>query len=286
MYDINGNPIGPLAPASTPAIDHYNQISQNMVHAIVAVEDRGFWSESGISVRGLLRAALADLTGGKTQGASTIPEEFIKNVRQEEGDRTVAEKVVEAGMAFQLSHHWKHVQILTAYLNSIYFGNGALGNRGSRPRVFRLGTRIRPGESSQRWQGRLRQRRPAAPQPSGVRERSDGARGGAAGGHGGQPKRLQPSWQLQASARRRRPVATWCSMTCTSSTTSPRRTTRSGRTRRCRPPTRSSSRSSSRRPLRTSRAGSNRRSCGRSNTRAFRPSRPSTRLTTAGSRSS
>ena len=48
-------------------------------------------------------------------------------MREEEGDRTVAEKLVEAGMAFQLSHHWTHAQILTAYLNSIYFGNGALG---------------------------------------------------------------------------------------------------------------------------------------------------------------
>jgi penicillin-binding protein 1A len=127
MYDVNGNPIGPLAPASTPAIDNWDQISQNMVHAIVAVEDRGFWGESGISVRGLIRAALADVTGGKIQGASTIPEEFIKNVREEEGDRTVAEKLVEAGMAFQLSHHWSHEKILTEYLNTIYFGNGALG---------------------------------------------------------------------------------------------------------------------------------------------------------------
>ncbi|HEX3801276.1 MAG TPA: transglycosylase domain-containing protein [Solirubrobacteraceae bacterium] len=127
MYDANGTPIGPLAPASTPAIDNWGQISQNMVHAIVSVEDHGFWSESGISVRGLIRAGLADATGGKIQGASTIPEEFIKNVRQEEGDRTVAEKLVEAGMAFQLSHHWSHTQILTEYLNTIYFGNGALG---------------------------------------------------------------------------------------------------------------------------------------------------------------
>ena len=127
MYDINGNPIGPLAPASTPAIDHWGQISPNMRNAIVSVEDRGFWGESGISVRGLFRAALADLTGGKTQGASTIPEEFIKNVRTEEGDRTVAEKLVEAGMAFQLSHHWRHKHILTEYLNTIYFGNGAIG---------------------------------------------------------------------------------------------------------------------------------------------------------------
>ncbi len=127
MYDSTGTPIGPLAPASTPAIDNWGQISQNMVHAIVAVEDHGFWGESGISVRGLIRAGLADATGGKIQGASTIPEEFIKNVRQEEGDRTVAEKLVEAGMAFQLSHHWTHRRILTEYLNTIYFGNGALG---------------------------------------------------------------------------------------------------------------------------------------------------------------
>ncbi len=127
MYDDKGQPIGALAPASTPAIDHWGQISPNMRNAIVAVEDRGFWQESGISVRGLVRAGLADLTGGQLQGASTIPEEFIKNVRQEEGDRTVGEKLVEAGMAFQLSHHWTHKKILTEYLNTIYFGNGALG---------------------------------------------------------------------------------------------------------------------------------------------------------------
>ncbi|MDE3131364.1 MAG: penicillin-binding protein, partial [Acidobacteriota bacterium] len=127
MYDVNGNPIGPLAPASTPAIDHWGQISSNMRNAVVSVEDRGFWGESGISVRGLVRAALADLTGGKVQGGSTIPEEFIKNVRQEESHRTIAEKLVEAGMAFQLSHHWTHKHILTEYLNTIYFGNGAIG---------------------------------------------------------------------------------------------------------------------------------------------------------------
>ncbi len=127
LYDVTGAPIGPLAPASTPAIDNWNQISQNMVHAIVAVEDRGFWGESGISVRGLLRAAIADVTGSAIQGGSTIPEEFIKNVRQEESHRTIAEKLVEAAMAFQLSQHWSHEKILTEYLNTIYFGNGAIG---------------------------------------------------------------------------------------------------------------------------------------------------------------
>ncbi len=127
MYDINGTPIGPLAPASHPALDNWYQISPYMRNAIISVEDRGFWQESGISVRGLLRAAVNDLTGGATQGGSTIPEEFIKNVRQEEAHRTIGEKVIEAAMAFQLSHHWTHAHILAEYLNTIYFGNGALG---------------------------------------------------------------------------------------------------------------------------------------------------------------
>ncbi len=127
MYSANGTPIGPLAPATSPSVDKWGDISRNMRNAIVAVEDKGFWGESGISVRGLLRAALSDATGGKFEGGSTIPEEFIKNVREEEDDRTVGEKVVEAAMAFQLTHRWSHAHILVEYLNTIYFGDGALG---------------------------------------------------------------------------------------------------------------------------------------------------------------
>jgi penicillin-binding protein 1A len=127
MYSADGTPLGPLAPATKPSVDKWVDISKNMRNAIVAVEDKGFWGESGISVRGLLRAAVSDVTGGKFEGGSTIPEEFIKNVRKEEDDRTVGEKVVEAGMAFQLTHRWTHRKILTEYLNTIYFGNGALG---------------------------------------------------------------------------------------------------------------------------------------------------------------
>jgi penicillin-binding protein 1A len=98
-----------------------------MINAIVSVEDKRFWSEPGIDIRGLIRAAVSDLSGGPHEGASTIPEEFIKNVREEEGHRTILEKLIEAGMAFQLSHRWTHTQIITQYLNTIYFGNGAIG---------------------------------------------------------------------------------------------------------------------------------------------------------------
>jgi penicillin-binding protein 1A len=127
LYDANGTPIGVLAPPDKSVSDSWGQISQHMAHAIVAVEDRRFWSDPGIDVKGLLRALESDVTGGQREGASTIPEEFVKNVLAEEGNRTIFEKLREADLAFQLVHKWKRWKILTDYLNTIYFGNGATG---------------------------------------------------------------------------------------------------------------------------------------------------------------
>jgi len=64
---------------------------------------------------------------GGVQGASTIEEQFIKNALQAQSHRTIFEKLREAALAYQLSHKWSKEKILTAYLNTIYFGNGAYG---------------------------------------------------------------------------------------------------------------------------------------------------------------
>ena len=61
------------------------------------------------------------------QGASTIEQQFIKNALQAQSHRTIFEKLREAALAYQLSHKWSKEKILTAYLNTIYFGNGAYG---------------------------------------------------------------------------------------------------------------------------------------------------------------
>ena len=129
LYDVHGTPIGVLAPPDQnhPVIDSWRQINQNMVHAIVSVEDRRFWTDPGIDIRGIARAFLSDFTGGPRQGASTIAEQFVKNALAEQGNRTIFEKLREAALAFQLTHKWKRMKILTEYLNSIYFGNGAFG---------------------------------------------------------------------------------------------------------------------------------------------------------------
>ena len=127
LYDDKGRPIGIFAAPDPEVIDTFNQIAKPMRQAIVAVEDKRFWSDPGIDIRSLARALVADVTGGATQGASTITEQFVKGALSEEDNRTVLEKLREAALAFQLTHRWTPQQILTEYLNSSYFGNGAYG---------------------------------------------------------------------------------------------------------------------------------------------------------------
>ncbi len=128
LYDDTGKLIGQLAPPTRPVvIDNFQEISSWMRKAVVAVEDKRFWSNPGVDLRGIARAALSDLTGGSRQGASTIAEQFVKNALAEQNDRTVLEKLREAALAFHLAHRWSKQKILREYLNSIYFGNGAYG---------------------------------------------------------------------------------------------------------------------------------------------------------------
>jgi penicillin-binding protein 1A len=127
LYDDHWRPIGILAPPNNVVIDQYNDISWYMTHAIVAVEDKRFWSDPGVDIRGIARAFVADVTGGATQGASTITEEFVKNALAEQNNRTIFEKLREAALAYHLTRKWSKEKILTEYLNSIYFGNGAYG---------------------------------------------------------------------------------------------------------------------------------------------------------------
>ncbi len=103
------------------------QIAPIMKQAIVAVEDKRFYEHNGVDVRGIGRALWQDVRNqGLVEGGSTITQQFVKNayVRNE---RTIARKVREAALAWQLEQRWSKQRILTAYLNTIYFGNGAYG---------------------------------------------------------------------------------------------------------------------------------------------------------------
>ena len=98
-----------------------------MKQAIVAVEDKRFFEHHGIDLHGILRALWADVTDKKVvQGGSTITQQFIKNAFTGQ-QRSFGRKLKEAALAWQLEQQWPKDRILTAYLNTIYFGNGAYG---------------------------------------------------------------------------------------------------------------------------------------------------------------
>ena len=127
LYDDRWRPIGIFAPPNHDVIDTKDEIAQSMKDAIVSVEDKRFWTDPGIDIRGIARAFVADITGGARQGASTIAQQFVKTALAEQNNRTVLEKLREAALAYHLTREWTKEKILTEYLNSIYFGNGAYG---------------------------------------------------------------------------------------------------------------------------------------------------------------
>jgi penicillin-binding protein 1A len=104
-----------------------DEVSPWMQHAIVAIEDRRFYEHRGVDLRGIARAVWADVTSkGVVQGGSTITQQFVKNSCVT-AKRTISRKLKEAALAWQLEQRWSKDRILTAYLNTIYFGNGAYG---------------------------------------------------------------------------------------------------------------------------------------------------------------
>jgi penicillin-binding protein 1A len=105
----------------------YGEIAPVMKQAIVAIEDRRYFEHSGVDVRAIGRAVWADVSKqGVVQGGSTITQQFIKNTYVK-NQRSIGRKLREAALAWQLEQQWSKKKILTAYLNTIYFGNGAYG---------------------------------------------------------------------------------------------------------------------------------------------------------------
>ncbi len=118
-----------------------DEVAPIMRQAIVSVEDRRFYEHNGVDIRGIARALWEDIRSQQVvEGGSTITQQFVKNayVRNEQ---TVARKVREAALAWQLEQKWSKNRILLAYLNTIYFGNGAYGIQRAANTYFGKGAR-------------------------------------------------------------------------------------------------------------------------------------------------
>jgi penicillin-binding protein 1A len=128
VVDSSGRTIGTLSSDQNKILLTSGEISPNIKNAVVSIEDARFYEHAGVDFRGIGRALIEDvLSQSAQQGASTITEQFVKNALEAEGSRTVLEKFREAALAYKLEKHWSKEKILTEYLNTIYFGEGAYG---------------------------------------------------------------------------------------------------------------------------------------------------------------
>ena len=118
-----------------------HEMSPYIPRAVMAIEDRRFYSHFGIDPLGLARAMVANVMQGRfTQGGSTLTQQLAKNLFLKP-DRTIERKVQEVLLAFWLEHEHTKDQILEMYLNRVYFGSGAYGVEAASRRYFGKGAR-------------------------------------------------------------------------------------------------------------------------------------------------
>ncbi|MCA0147091.1 transglycosylase domain-containing protein [Blastococcus sp. LR1] len=102
------------------------QISEPAQRAVLAAENRSFYTDPGISFTGIVRAAWNNVSGGSTQGGSTITQQYVKNAFLT-SEQTFSRKFQELFLAIKLDNNFSKEQILENYLNTIYYGRGAYG---------------------------------------------------------------------------------------------------------------------------------------------------------------
>ena len=114
----------------------FNEIPAFLIEALVATEDRRFFQHWGIDPFSLVRAAVVNLKEGKIkQGGSTLTQQLAKNLFLV-FDRSVERKVQELLLALWLEMSFTKEQILTLYLNRVYFGSGVFGLRAAAEYYF------------------------------------------------------------------------------------------------------------------------------------------------------
>ena len=112
------------------------QMSPHLPQAVIATEDRRFYSHFGIDPIGMLRAAMADLAAGRVvEGGSTITQQLAKNLFLTP-ERSVGRKIRETLLALWLEHRFTKDEILEIYLNRVYLGAGTYGVDAAAHRYF------------------------------------------------------------------------------------------------------------------------------------------------------
>lgn len=126
FYDINGNVIYTTLSEERRIPVNIDKIPKHVQKAFIAIEDNRFYEHGGIDYRGTARALVSTLSGREVQGGSTITQQLAKNAFLTQ-ERSIIRKIKEAFIAKELEHKYTKDEILSMYLNRIYFGQGAYG---------------------------------------------------------------------------------------------------------------------------------------------------------------
>ncbi len=127
IYDSRGTLLYQAIDQGLQTTVPLSKISPYLIHAEIATEDQSFWNNAGYDITGIVRAALSDMTNGHVvEGGSTITQQLIKNAIV--GNQTsVMRKLQEIILAPGVTRRYSKEQILTMYLNTIYYGEQAYG---------------------------------------------------------------------------------------------------------------------------------------------------------------
>lgn len=131
----DGRVIGSYGEAYGDSIP-FDDLPKDLVHAVLATEDRDFFTHAGIDLSGIARAMLANFRAGHTvQGGSTVTQQLAKNIFLTP-ERSVLRKLREALLAFKLERRYSKEEIFSIYVNRVYFGAGAYGIDAAARRYF------------------------------------------------------------------------------------------------------------------------------------------------------
>lgn len=127
VLDARGRQVGTLSAEVARQDVQLSNLPEHVPQAVLAAEDRAFYSHGGISPTGVLRALFTNVRAGGIQaGGSTITQQYIKNAALS-SERTFTRKAKEAALAVKVERRYSKDQILQLYLNAIYLGRGAYG---------------------------------------------------------------------------------------------------------------------------------------------------------------
>ncbi|MBS3901064.1 MAG: transglycosylase domain-containing protein [Dethiobacter sp.] len=129
MYDRDGVLISRLLGTQNRIPVELSQISPDLINAFIAIEDARFFEHPGLDIRGIMRAVYSNLfrSSGPLQGGSTIPQQLIKNAFFDPRDRTMRRKIQELYLTYRLERTFTKDEILSMYLNFIFFDFNAYG---------------------------------------------------------------------------------------------------------------------------------------------------------------